>query len=196
MLEDIKKLKEMTGAGIQDCKQALQESGGDLEKAVDVLRKKGLAKALKRANKEAKEGIIDSYIHHGGRLGVIVEVNCETDFVARNEEFKKFVHEISLHIAAMSPKWVRREDVPEEVIKKELEIYKEQSISEGKKPEIAEKIAQGKIEKFYQETCLLEQTFARDGKTKVGDLLKLTSAKFGENLVISRFARFELGGKN
>lgn len=195
MIEKIKKLKQITGAGIADCKAAFEEAHGDMEKAVEILRKKGLAKALSRADKEAKEGIIEAYIHHGKKLGVLVEVNCETDFVARNEEFQKFVHEIALHIAAAAPIWVRRGDVPKEVIEKELEIYKEEALVSGKKPEIAERIAKGKLEKFFSEVCLCEQIYARDDTTKMEDFIKLASAKFGENIVIRRFVRFELGGK-
>lgn len=192
-MEKVKELKEITGAGFADCKSALEEAGGDVEKAIEILRKKGIAKAAKKLGREAKEGIIDAYIHIGGRIGVLVEVNCETDFVARNEEFRRFVHEIAMQIAAMSPRWVRREDVPEDVIKKEFEIYYEQSKKEGKPDHVAEKIAKGKLEKFFEENCLYEQIWVKDGKEKVEDKIKLMIAKFGENITVRRFVRFELG---
>lgn len=193
MMDKIKELKERTGAGFADCKSALEEAEGDIEKAVEILRKKGLAKATKKLGRETREGIIDAYIHIGGRIGVLVEVNCETDFVARNEEFKRFVHEIAMQIAAMSPRWIKREDVPEEIVKKEFEIYYEQSKKEGKPDHIAEKIAKGKLEKFFEENCLYEQIWVKDGKEKVEDKIKLMIAKFGENISVRRFARFEVG---
>jgi elongation factor Ts len=193
LMEKVKELKEITGAGFADCRKALAESDGDMEKAIEILRKRGLAKAEKKLAREAKEGIIDAYIHIGGRIGVLVEVNCETDFVARNEEFKKFVHEIAMQIAAMSPRWIKREDVPEEVVRKEFEIYFEQSKAEGKPEHIAEKIAKGKLEKFFEENCLYEQIWIRDGKSKIEDLIKSMIAKFGENISVRRFARFEIG---
>jgi len=192
-MEKVKELKEITGAGFADCKAALEEAGGDVEKAIEILRKKGIAKAVKKLGREAKEGIIDAYIHIGGRIGVLVEVNCETDFVARNEEFRRFVHEIAMQIAATAPRWIRREDVPEEVIKKEFEIYYEQSKKEGKPDHVAEKIAKGKLEKFFEENCLYEQIWLKDGKEKVEDKIKLMIAKFGENITVRRFVRFELG---
>ncbi len=193
IIQKVRELKEITGAGLSDCKAALEESQGDIEKAVEILRKRGIAKAEKKLAREAKEGIIDSYIHIGGRIGVLVEVNCETDFVARNEEFRRFVHEIAMQIAAMSPRWIRREDVPEDVIKREFEIYYEQSKAEGKPEHVAEKIAKGKLEKFFEENCLYEQIWVRDGKSKVEDMIKLMISKFGENIVVRRFARFEIG---
>jgi elongation factor Ts len=193
LMEKVKELKEITGAGFADCRKALAEANGDMEKAIEILRKRGLAKAEKKLAREAKEGIIDAYIHIGGRIGVLVEVNCETDFVARNEEFKKFVHEIAMQIAAMSPRWIKREDIPEEVVRKEFEIYFEQSKAEGKPEHIAEKIAKGKLEKFFEENCLYEQIWVRDGKSKIEDLIKSMIAKFGENISVRRFARFEIG---
>ncbi len=177
IIQKVRELKEITGAGLSDCKAALEESQGDIEKAVEILRKRGIAKAEKKLAREAKEGIIDSYIHIGGRIGVLVEVNCETDFVARNEEFRRFVHEIAMQIAAMSPRWIRREDVPEDVIKREFEIYYEQSKAEGKPEHVAEKIAKGKLEKFFEENCLYEQIWVRDGKSKVEDMIKLMISK-------------------
>jgi len=192
-MDKIKELKEATGAGVADCKSALEDAKGDFEKAVEILRKKGIAKAEKKLSRTAKEGIIESYIHIGNRIGVLVELNCETDFVARNEEFKKLAHEIAMQIAAMAPRWVKREDVPEDVLKKEYEIYFEQSKAEGKPDNVAEKIAKGKIEKFIEENCLYEQTWVRDGKTKIQDLIKLAISKFGENISVRRFSRFEIG---
>jgi elongation factor Ts len=193
LMEKVKELKEITGAGFADCRKALAEANGDMEKAIEILRKRGLAKAEKKLAREAKEGIIDAYIHIGGRIGVLVEVNCETDFVARNEEFRKFVHEIAMQIAAMSPRWIKREDVPEEIVRREFEIYFEQSKAEGKPDHIAEKIAKGKLEKFFEENCLYEQIWIRDGKSKIEDLIKSMIAKFGENISVRRFARFEIG---
>jgi elongation factor Ts len=193
LMEKVKELKEITGAGFADCRKALAEANGDMEKAIEILRKRGLAKAEKKLARQAKEGIVDAYIHIGGRIGVLVEVNCETDFVARNEEFKKFVHEIAMQIAAMSPRWIKREDVPEEIVKKEFEIYFEQSKAEGKPDHIAEKIAKGKLEKFFEENCLYEQIWIKDGKSKIEDLIKSMIAKFGENISVRRFARFEIG---
>lgn len=193
IMDKIKELKEATGAGVADCKLALEEAKGDFEKAVEILRKRGIAKAEKKLSRTAKEGIIESYIHIGNRIGVLVELNCETDFVARNEEFKKLAHEIAMQIAAMAPRWVKREDIPEDVLKKEYEIYFEQSKTEGKPDNVAEKIAKGKIEKFVEENCLYEQTWVRDGKTKIQDLIKLAISKFGENISVRRFSRFEIG---
>jgi elongation factor Ts len=193
LMEKVKELKEITGAGFADCRKALAEANGDMEKAIEILRKKGLAKAEKKLTREAKEGIIDAYIHIGGRIGVLVEVNCETDFVAKNEEFRRFVHEIAMQIAAMSPRWIKREDVPEEIVRREFEIYFEQSKAEGKPDHIAEKIAKGKLEKFFEENCLYEQIWIRDGKSKIEDLIKSMIAKFGENISVRRFARFEIG---
>jgi elongation factor Ts len=193
LMEKVKELKEITGAGFADCRKALAEANGDMEKAIEILRKRGLAKAEKKLARQAKEGIVDAYIHIGGRIGVLVEVNCETDFVARNEEFKKFVHEIAMQIAAMSPRWIKREDVPEEIVRREFEIYFEQSKAEGKPDHIAEKIAKGKLEKFFEENCLYEQIWIKDGKSKIEDLIKSMIAKFGENISVRRFARFEVG---
>jgi elongation factor Ts len=193
LMEKVKELKEITGAGFADCRKALAEANGDIEKAIEILRKRGLAKAEKKLARQAKEGIVDAYIHIGGRIGVLVEVNCETDFVARNEEFKKFVHEIAMQIAAMSPRWIKREDVPEEIVRREFEIYFEQSKAEGKPDHIAEKIAKGKLEKFFEENCLYEQIWIKDGKSKIEDLIKSMIAKFGENISVRRFARFEIG---
>lgn len=191
--EDIKKLREMTGAGIMDCKQALSESGGNFEKAIEWLRQKGLSALAKRAEREAKEGIIDAYIHFQGRVGALVEVNCETDFVARNEEFKKFVHDLAMQIAAQAPLYVSREDVPDEVIEKEKSIYYEQLQEENKPDHVKEKIVAGKLEKFFEQVCLLEQPFIKNPDIKIKDYLGEMATKLGENIVIRRFARFALG---
>jgi len=191
--EMIKELRERTGAGILDCKKALEKTNGDIEKAVEELRKMGLAKADKKLDRETKEGVIEAYIHPGARLGVLVEVNCETDFVANTEEFKKFVHNIALQIAAMAPKYVRREDVPQEIIEKEKEILREQLKREGKPDHVIEKIIEGKLQKFYQENVLYEQEFFMEPGTTVEEYVKQHIAKFSENIRIKRFARFKIG---
>lgn len=195
-LDLIRKLREKTGAGVGDCKEALTNSQGDMEKAVEFLRKKGLASASRKAGRTAKQGLIDSYIHLGGKIGVLVEVNCETDFVARNEDFKKFVRDIALQIVATNPAYVSKEDVPAKVIEKEKGIVKEQiSSCEGKaKPQaVVEKIIEGRLEKFYQEVCLLEQPFVKDTALTVKDYLGTVVGKIGENIVIRRFTRYQLG---
>lgn len=189
----VKKLRDMTGAGMMDCKKALQEAGGDFDKAVKILRERGLAKAAKKAGRAAKEGIIHAYIHGGGRIGVMVEVNCETDFVARTDEFKNLVNDIALHIAAFAPRWVKREDVPAEVIEQEKEIYRKQALAEGKPEHVVEKIVEGKLKNFYKENVLLEQPFVKDEDKTVEDVIKEAIAKIGENIVVRRFVRWELG---
>jgi len=189
----VKTLREMTGAGMLECKKALEETNGNLEEAVELLRKKGIAKAAKKAGRETKEGLIHSYIHAGGRIGVLLEINCETDFVARNELFKELANEIALQIAAMRPQYVKREDIPREVIEKEGEIAREAAMAEGKPAHIAEKIAEGKLEKFFKEVCLLEQPYIKDEKKTVEDLIKEYIAKIGENIQVRRFCRYELG---
>jgi elongation factor Ts len=189
----VKELREKTGAGMMDCKKALTEAGGDFGKAEEVLRKKGLASAAKKAGRIASEGAVGSYVHMGGKIGVLVEVNCETDFVARNEAFQNLVKDVAMQIAASAPQWVRREEVPAEVAAKELEIAKAQA-REQKKPEaIVEKIAQGKVDKFYKEVCLLEQPFVKDDKKSVQEMITEQVAKIGENIQVRRFARFVLG---
>ncbi len=189
----VKELREKTGAGMMDCKKALTEAGGDFAKAEEVLRKKGLAAAAKKAGRVASEGAVASYIHMGGKIGVLVEVNCETDFVARTDGFQALVKDIAMQIAAAAPQWVRREEVPAEVVAKELEIAKAQ-MRDQKKPEaILEKIAAGKLEKFYETTCLVDQLFVKDDKKKISDVLTEAIAKIGENIQIRRFARFVLG---
>lgn len=187
----IKDLREQTGAGIMDVKEALEEAGNDKEKAIEILRKKGLAKQAKKADRTANEGLVESYIHAGGRIGVLLEVNCETDFVARTDDFKNLVKEIALHIAASNPLYISKEDVPAEVIEKEKEIYKEQF--KGKPEDVIQKMLEGKIAKYYEEACLLEQPFVRDGEKTIGGLLGEATGKMGENIQIRRFARFMLG---
>jgi len=189
----VKELRDKTGAGMMDCKKALIESDGDIEKATDYLRKKGITKAEKRAGKAANEGIIEAYIHTGGRLGVLVEINCETDFVARTDDFKHFAKEIAMQIAATNPLVVDREQLAPEIVEKEVEIYKTQALESGKPEKIIERIAQGKLEKYYQEVCLLEQPYIRDPNTTVKDVLMETIGKIGENISIGRFVRFRLG---
>jgi elongation factor Ts len=191
----VKELREQTGAGMMDCKKALTEADGDIETAMDVLRKKGLAKAAGKSSREASDGLISSYIHMGGKIGVLLEVNCETDFVAKTEDFQQLVRDISMHIAATSPAYVKREDVPSGIIDKEKEIYASQV--ENKPPQVIEKIVEGKIEKFYSDTCLVDQVFVKDPdqKKKIKDLIVEKIAKLGENIVIRRFVRFQLGEK-
>ena len=189
----VKELREKTGAGILDCQKALQENGDDIEKAVDYLRQKGLAAAQKKAGRETNQGLIHAYIHMGGKIGVLLEVNCETDFVARNEEFKAFVNDLALQVAAAKPQYVRREDVPAATIDKERSIYEGQAKEMGKPPAAWPKIVEGKLEKFYQESCLLEQAFIKDPAVTVKDLLALKIGKIGENINIRRFTRYQLG---
>jgi len=189
----VKELRQKTGAGIMDCKQALVENADDIAKAIDWLRQKGLASAGKKVGRATNEGIIASYIHAGSKIGVLVEVNCETDFVARNEEFQGFVRDLTLQIAAARPLYVRREDVPKETVEKELQIYRGQAKEMGKPEAAWEKIASGKLEKFYQDACLLEQPFIKDPNAKIADLVTQKIAKFGENISIRRFTRFQLG---
>lgn len=189
----VKELREKTGAGMMDCKRALEEADGDLEKAVEVLRKKGLAAMAKRAGRVTSEGVIGSYIHPGERLGVLVEVNCETDFVARTPDFRAFVKEISMQVAAANPLVLKREDLPEAAVEREKEIYRDQARSQGKPEKIIEKIVQGKMEKYYQEVCLLDQQYIKDSDKRISDLLDEVKMKVGENIAIRRFARFRLG---
>uniref|UniRef100_A0A7C5RJ76 Elongation factor Ts n=1 Tax=Fervidobacterium thailandense TaxID=1008305 RepID=A0A7C5RJ76_9BACT len=189
----VKELRERTGAGMMDCKSALMEANGDMEKAIEILRKKGLAKAAKKAGRETKEGLIISYVHHNGKLGVLVELNCETDFVARTDEFKELGNKIAMHIAAMAPKWVKREDVPSEIIEKEKEIYREQLKDSGKPAHVIEKIIEGKLESFFQENCLLEQKYALDQTITIKEMIQQAIAKIGENIQVSRFVRLMVG---
>jgi elongation factor Ts len=188
----VKELREITGAGMLDCKNALVETDGDIEKAVVLLREKGLSKAAKKAGRIAAEGLVDAYIH-GGRIGVLIEVNSETDFVAKTDEFKDFVKDMAMQVAASSPKYVSKEDVPEEVVKQEKDILKHQVVNEGKPEHVAEKIVEGRLGKFYEQICLLEQPFIKEPSVKVKDLLNEKIAKIGENIKIRRFIRFEVG---
>ncbi len=189
-VEDIKKLRDMTGAGFSSAKEAYEEAEGNLEKAVEILRKKGLAGAAKKAGREAKQGLIEAYTH-GGRIGAMVEINCETDFVARTDDFKNFVHDIAMHVAASNPLYVSVDDIPEEVIEKEKEIYGEEVA--GKPADVVEKIVSGKLAKYYSDVCLLNQAFVKDPDQTIEDLRTALVAKIGENVVIRRIARWELG---
>jgi elongation factor Ts len=194
-IELIQKLRKISGAGVLDCKNALIESKGDIDKALQILREKGITQALKKSVRTAKNGVIASYVHPGDRIGVLVEVNCETDFVARTDEFKNLVKEIALQIAAANPQYILRSDVPKEIIEREKEIYRKQLEQEKKPENIINKIIDGRLEKFYTEVCLLEQPYIRDpqGKKKVIDLVNETISKTGENIVIRRFVRYQLG---
>jgi len=189
----VKQLREQTGAGIMDCKEALSECSGDVSKAVDFLRKKGLATAAKRAGRVTSEGIIESYIHMDSKLGVLVEINCETDFVAKNDDFKEFAKNIAMHITATNPVSIRPEDVPKETIEKEKEIYREQVRQMGKPEKIVDKIVEGKLKKYFKENCLMNQAYVRDPDITIEDLLNEIVAKIGENIAIKRFARFKIG---
>jgi elongation factor Ts len=188
----IKKLRETCGAGVMDCRQALIQCEGDMDKALAVLKQKGIEKAEKKKDREAKEGKVEAYIHGGGKLGVLIDVRCETDFVAKTEEFKTLVKELAMQVAATSPLYARREDIPEEVLNAEKEIYKTAALAENKPPQVTEKIVTGKLEKYYQRVCLLEQPYIRDEALKVSDLVKEVIGKIGENIIIKRFARFSL----
>ena len=190
---EVKDLRDQTGASFIDCKNALEESDGNFDKALEILKIKGVAKASKKVGRETPEGTIASYIHAGGKIGVMLEINCETDFVARNEEFQQLSKELAMQIAATNPLYLNKEDVPEEVLEKEKEIMKAQVIESGKKEEIANKIVEGRINKFYEEVCLLEQTYIRDPKVKIVDLVSSLIAKIGENIVVRRFTRYQLG---
>ena len=189
----VRELRDRTGAGMMDCKKALSEVGGDVEKALVFLREKGLAAAAKRASRAAAEGAVGSYIHAGGKIGVLVEVNCETDFVARTDDFQGLVRELAMQVAAASPRYLRREEVPADVIEQERAIFKTQAAESGKPEQVIEKIVNGKIEKFFGEICLLEQAYIKEPDRKVGDLVTDAVAKMGENLVVRRFSRFQLG---
>jgi elongation factor Ts len=192
-LELIKQLRERTAAGFSDCKKALEEAGGDIEKAIDILRKKGLAIAAKRAGKEAKEGIVEAYIHANKKIGVLVEINCETDFVARTDEFREFAHNVAMQIAATNPISITREEVPPEVLEREKRIYEEQLREAGKPENVIPKILEGKLEKFYKENVLLEQPFIKNPELTIQDLLNELISKTGEKILIRRFARFQVG---
>jgi elongation factor Ts len=191
--QQVKQLRDATGAGFQDCRKALLENGGDFDKAVDFLRKKGISTAAKKADRVANDGIIQTYMHHNGRLGVLVEVNSETDFVARNEQFKQFAKDLALHIANMAPKYLKREDVPAAEVEHERNIQREKTLGEGKKENVVDKIVEGRMDKWYEEIVLLDQPWLHDDKMKVGEVLTHLIAGIKENIVIRRFARFALG---
>ncbi len=192
-IELVKDLRQRTGAGVVDCKAALQEARGNIEAAIDYLRKKGLATAAKKAGRIATDGLVASYIHAGGKMGVLVEINCETDFVAKTGDFQEFVKNMAMHIAAANPQFIRREDVPSDVLEKEREVYRTQALDSGKPEKVIDKIVEGKLERFYSETCLLEQTYIRDSDVTVKEVLDGMIGKLGENIAIRRFARFQLG---
>jgi len=189
----VKELRERTGAGMLDCKKALEETNGDIDKAIAFLREKGLSAAANKAGRIATEGIVESYIHAGGRIGVLVEINCETDFVAKTDQFKEFVRDVAMHIAATNPKFVRREEVPAEELEKEKEILSAQALNEGKPAHIVEKMVQGRMSKYYEEYCLMEQSFIKDPDKTIGTLINEKISTIGENISIRRFVRFELG---
>ena len=191
--EMVKQLRDKTGAGMMDCKAALTEANGDMDKAVEILRKKGLASAAKRAGRATNNGVIGHYIHMGGKVGVLVEVNCETDFVARTDDFQTLAKEIAMHIAAADPKFVRREEIPAETLEKEREIYRAQFAGSGKPANVIEKIIDGKLESFYAQSCLLDQPSVRDPNVTISQMVAAATAKTGENVAVARFARFKLG---
>jgi len=190
----VKELRVKTGAGIMDCKEALKASNGNFEKAVDFLREKGLSAATKKSSRATKDGLVTSYIHMGGKVGVMIEVNCETDFVAKTENFKNLTRDLAMHVAAMNPLYVKPEDVPEATLQREKDIYRKQVIAEGKPEKIADKIVEGKLKKFYEEVCLIKQKFIKDTNMTVEDLIKASIAATGENILVKRFIRYQLGG--
>ena len=190
----VKELRVKTGAGIMDCKEALKASNGNFEKAVDFLREKGLSAATKKSSRATKDGLVTSYIHMGGKVGVMIEVNCETDFVAKTENFKNLTRDLAMHVAAMNPLYVKPEDVSEATLQREKDIYRKQVIAEGKPEKIADKIVEGKLKKFYEEVCLIKQKFIKDTNMTVEDLIKASIAATGENILVKRFVRYQLGG--
>ncbi len=189
----VKELREITGAGMMDCKKALVATGGDMDKAIDYLREKGLAAAAKKESRIAAEGIVDSYIHMGGSVGVLVEVNCETDFVAKTDDFKELVHDIALHIAAAAPEYLSREEVPATNVEHEKEVLRAQALNEGKPEKIVDKMVEGRIDKYYKEVCLLEQAFVKDPDVSIQEMITQKVAKIGEKITVRRFARFKMG---
>ncbi|NIP23020.1 translation elongation factor Ts [candidate division KSB1 bacterium] len=189
----VKDLRDATGAGVLDAKKALENANGDFDGAVDILREKGAARAAKRSDREAGEGVIELYSHPGNRLGVILELNCETDFVARGDEFQNLAHDLALHIAGLNPQYIEREDVPQEELDRELNVLKSQAAAEGKPPQIIEKMVEGRIKKFYEEVCLMEQKFVKDDKVTIKEKITEVIRKTGENIIVRRFARYELG---
>jgi elongation factor Ts len=195
-LDQVKKLRDMTGAGMMDCKKALEDSGGDLDKAVLLLRERGIAKAAKRVGRETSNGVVEAYLHRTGdyppQVGAMVEVNCESDFVAKGDDFRALARDVAMHIAASAPRWVSREDVPPEVVAQERELYRKQMEQEGKPAAAIPKIVEGKLEAFYKDTCLLDQPYIREPATRLGDLIAQTAAKLQENITVRRFARFSI----
>jgi elongation factor Ts len=189
----VKELRERTAAGFSDCRAALVEAAGDIEKAINILRKKGQAAAAKKAQREASEGLVGHYIHAGGKIGVIVEINCESDFVARTEAFQQLCHDVAMHIAALDPRYLRREEVTSEMLERERDIYKEQAKATGKSEQVVEKIVTGKMEKFYEENCLYEQHYIKDESVTIGEMISQAIAKLGENISVRRFVRFKVG---
>lgn len=191
--QQVKELRQKTSAGMMDCKNALMEAEGNMERAIQILREKGIAAASKKASREVREGLVGQYVHTGGKLGVLVEVNCETDFVARTDDFQELVRDVAMHIAAASPSYIRSEEIPEEEIREESEIYRNQAQKEGKPDQIADKIVEGRLKKYYSEVCLYEQAYVRDPDITVEELIRSMIAKLGENILVSRFARFKIG---
>ena len=191
--QQVKELRETTGAGMMDCKRALTETGGDMAKAVDFLREKGLAAAAKKSGRIAAEGLVESYIHGAGRIGVLIEVNCETDFVAKTSEFKSFVRDIAMQVAAANPQYLDRQEVPTEIVEHEKEVLKAQALNEGKPAKIVDKMVEGRVDKYYKENCLLEQAFIKDPDKSVTDVINAQISKIGENIVVRRFVRYQLG---
>ena len=189
----VKELRDRTGSGMMECKSALKESGGDLAEAEVILRKRGVASASKKASRVTRQGVIGTYIHPGSQLGVLVEVNCESDFVARTDDFQELVHDVAMQVAALDPRYIRREDVTAEILEKEREIQHDRAIAEGKPPQMADKIAEGRMNKFFEEVCLYEQPFIKDGTTTIGQIVAAMIAKTGENITVSRFVRFKVG---
>lgn len=189
----VKELRERTGAGMMDCKNALVETGGDIEKAIDELRTKGLAKAAKKSGRVASEGVVTSYIHGGGRIGVLVEVNCETDFVAKTDGFKQLAYDIAMQVAASNPSYLKREEVAEEIVNREKEVLRAQALEEGKPEKVIEKMVEGRIEKYYKENCLMEQAFIKDLDKSIQELVNENIARIGENINVRRFVRYEVG---
>lgn len=189
----VKELRERTGAGMMECKKALEEAGGDIEKGVDVLRKRGIASASKKASRTTKQGTIGTYIHPGAQLGVMVEVNCESDFVARTDDFQGLVHDVAMQIAAADPQFLRKEDVTNEALDKEKEIQRARALADGKPEKMVDKIVEGRMNKYYEEVCLYEQPFIKDNTVTIGDMIKSKIAKLGENIAVSRFVRFKVG---
>jgi elongation factor Ts len=189
----VKELRERTGAGFSDCRAALVEAAGDIENAINILRKKGQAAAAKKAQREASEGLVGHYIHAGGKIGVIVEINCESDFVARTEAFQQLCHDVAMHIAALDPRYLRRQEVTTEMLDRERDIYKEQAKATGKSEQVVEKIVTGKMEKFYEENCLYEQHYIKDESVTIGEMISQAIAKLGENISVRRFVRFKVG---